>query len=188
MTRPIPLPVRATGVIAAEDLSPELWRRVEEILQTRAGSPGSGATAVLQAGARTFEASAHALAGESASTIVVVVAEGGARAGLPDESLLQERFGLTDREAEVALLIAERRTNREVARLLGVTVYTARRHTEKVLMKMQVENRFRVRERMRAVMEAHLHERAERRVAAERAAEREAAVWALRSQDSRCVA
>lgn len=44
-------------------------------------------------------------------------------------------FGLTPREAEVAHLLLERRTNKEIAASLGVTQHTAWRHTEKVIAK-----------------------------------------------------
>ena len=54
---------------------------------------------------------------------------------------LRLRFGLTQREAEVALLLAERRTNKEIARRLGFTTFTAQRHTERILAKLRVDSR-----------------------------------------------
>lgn len=54
---------------------------------------------------------------------------------------LRETFRLTPREAHVAMLLAVRTTNREIASELGVTEHTARRHTEKVLMKLDVHRR-----------------------------------------------
>jgi DNA-binding CsgD family transcriptional regulator len=60
---------------------------------------------------------------------------------VPDRSELQRRFGLTEREAEVALLLAERRTNKEIARALQVTTYTAMRHAEMVRAKLGISSR-----------------------------------------------
>jgi len=51
------------------------------------------------------------------------------------------RFRLTPRELAVSRLLAEGRSNEEVARLLGVSIHTARRHVEHVLMKLGVHSR-----------------------------------------------
>lgn len=61
------------------------------------------------------------------------------------EDELREVFRLTPREARVAMLLAARRTNREIAAALGVSEHTARRHTEKVLLKLDVHRRYDVR-------------------------------------------
>jgi DNA-binding CsgD family transcriptional regulator/predicted ester cyclase len=54
---------------------------------------------------------------------------------------LRQRTGLTAREAQVALLMAERRTHIEIANDLQITPNTARRHWEKVLLKLGVSRR-----------------------------------------------
>ena len=54
---------------------------------------------------------------------------------------LQEGFGLSPRETEVARLLAERRSNREVAAALGISIHTARHHAERVLRKLRVGSR-----------------------------------------------
>src|SRR5690606_28504656 len=59
-------------------------------------------------------------------------ANGGA---LGDEAL-QQRFGLTDRQIEVARLLAQGLSNAEIAETLGLSTYTARNHTEAVLLKL----------------------------------------------------
>jgi len=51
------------------------------------------------------------------------------------------RFGLTERQAQVALLMAERRTHKEIAKELGIKPNTARRHCQRVLEKLSVHNR-----------------------------------------------
>ena len=59
----------------------------------------------------------------------------------PSAGDLHERFGLTRRQAEVALLLAERRTNREVAEALHISPHTARHHTQAVLDALAVGDR-----------------------------------------------
>jgi DNA-binding CsgD family transcriptional regulator len=50
-------------------------------------------------------------------------------------------LGLTPREAEVAVLLARRARDPEIAAALGVSVHTARHHTEKVLRKLGLRRR-----------------------------------------------
>jgi DNA-binding CsgD family transcriptional regulator len=54
---------------------------------------------------------------------------------------LGARFGLSRREAQVALLLADGASNALIAVTLGVTAHTARRHTEHVRQKLGAENR-----------------------------------------------
>lgn len=60
----------------------------------------------------------------------------------PDD--LRARFGLTRQQARVALLLAERRTNREISERLCISVHTTKRHVEQVLAKLGVGSRGRV--------------------------------------------
>ena len=69
----------------------------------------------------------------------------GAEAAPLGEAALAGRFGLTGQESRVALMLAEQMTNREIADRLGVSVHTARHHTERVLAKLQVHSRYDVR-------------------------------------------
>ena len=62
----------------------------------------------------------------------------------------RERYHLTDRELAVSLLLSEGQSNADVARVLGVSTHTARRHVEHVLMKLGVHSR--------AAVGAHLRE------------------------------
>lgn len=48
---------------------------------------------------------------------------------------------LTDREKQVLKLVAEGRTNKDIADLLGISVKTAMSHREHVMLKLQVHNR-----------------------------------------------
>lgn len=65
-------------------------------------------------------------------------------ARLPSRDRLRIRFGLTDREAEVAHLLALRWTGKEIARELDVRPSTANRHTESVLRKLGIHSRLEV--------------------------------------------
>lgn len=60
------------------------------------------------------------------------------RATTEDGTWLRERFGLTAREARVALLIAEGHAAKEVAVTLGVTVFTVRAHLRNIFAKIGV--------------------------------------------------
>lgn len=66
----------------------------------------------------------------------------------PTVRQLQERLGLTRRQADVALQLAEGRSNAEIARNLFISPYTARRHTEKVLLKLDAHSRAEVASRL----------------------------------------
>ncbi len=59
----------------------------------------------------------------------------------PSMGALMARFALSPQEARVALLLAERRVNAEVADALRISPHTARRYTERVLEKLEVHRR-----------------------------------------------
>lgn len=73
--------------------------------------------------------------------LVVVAVERPTRAERPEPETLCERLGLTPRQAEVALLLAERRTNREIAAALCISPHTVRHHTEGVLRALGLSDR-----------------------------------------------
>lgn len=57
------------------------------------------------------------------------------------EGNLAERFSLTRREAEVAMLLARGKSNQAIARELTISAHTARHHTQRVLSKLKVHSR-----------------------------------------------
>lgn len=75
------------------------------------------------------------------SKVLLVLLVDDSHKHIPSIAVLMERFGLTPREAQVAVLLAQRESNKEIARLLSVTVFTAERHTEKVLSKLGINSR-----------------------------------------------
>ena len=60
---------------------------------------------------------------------------------LPEPEAVRARHGLTKREAEVALLLAEGLSNAEIAERLFVSPHTARHHVESVLAKLDLTSR-----------------------------------------------
>ena len=60
---------------------------------------------------------------------------------LPTEADLRSRFQLTSQEARVALLLARGISNKCIAGKLGISPYTARHHTARVLRKLGVTTR-----------------------------------------------
>jgi DNA-binding CsgD family transcriptional regulator len=62
----------------------------------------------------------------------------------PPLDALRRQYGLTPTQARVAQLLYVRRTNEEIRQLLGVSIHTARRHVEAVLLKVGVPSRWAV--------------------------------------------
>ncbi|MGZ8379438.1 MAG: response regulator [Gemmatirosa sp.] len=71
----------------------------------------------------------------------------------PSDAELLARFGLTDRQSEVARLLSEGLSNDELAQRLGISPHTARNHTEHVMRKLGANSRARV----GAVLRAAVH-------------------------------
>jgi len=80
--------------------------------------------------------------GTSPGGLLVVVVE---RRELPGDSDLERRFELSAREAEVARLLADRLSNLEISKRLGISIHTARRHSENILFKLDIHSRNEVR-------------------------------------------
>jgi DNA-binding NarL/FixJ family response regulator len=64
-----------------------------------------------------------------------------AQSTLPSRETLMKRFGMTSREADVALLLARGARNTAIASELHISPHTARHHTENVLGKLGVHAR-----------------------------------------------
>jgi DNA-binding CsgD family transcriptional regulator len=65
-----------------------------------------------------------------------------------DTELKREKSGLTRRQRQIALLLANRATNAEIAASLGISTHTARHHSQRVLEKLGVPSRHLVRSRL----------------------------------------
>lgn len=68
------------------------------------------------------------------SLILVMLEEVGRRQKLPTEEV-KARFGLTDREEAVVQQLAKGLTNKEIARILGITEQTVKEHIKHVMKK-----------------------------------------------------
>ena len=72
-------------------------------------------------------------------TVMVTIER--AEANLPSREFLMKRFGMTTREADVALRLARGARNTAIASELHISPHTARHHTENVLAKLGVHAR-----------------------------------------------
>jgi DNA-binding CsgD family transcriptional regulator len=95
---------------------------------------------------RKYRLEGHRLpnASDKASPIVLVFVDEAAPE-LPNDNELRVRFGLTRKESCVARLIADDRTNDQIATELCISPHTARHHTEKILAKLGANSRTKVR-------------------------------------------
>src|SRR5688572_2730568 len=60
----------------------------------------------------------------------------------PDSAELRRLFKLTPTQARVTRMLMTRRTNGEIADQLGISIHTARRHVEAVLMRIEAKTRW----------------------------------------------
>lgn len=72
---------------------------------------------------------------------VTLVAVAVAGLPFPDAGNLRERYGLSPREADVAVLLARGLSDRDIAAKLVISWHTARRHSERVLRKLGLASR-----------------------------------------------
>lgn len=80
--------------------------------------------------------------------VIVVVLMDREPQAMPDAEELCLRFNLTPREAEVALLLAERMSCREIANRLSMSFHTARSHVDRILSKLGVRRKHDVRRKL----------------------------------------
>ncbi len=119
---------------------------VEELLNTATGllngQPGAAVirrihTLRREYTARLSSVEAELFGGEAAVLILLEAVQG----ELAVLNSLRARFGLTRREAGVALLIIARHANAEIAERLFISKHTARHHVERILQKLGVRSR-----------------------------------------------
>jgi DNA-binding CsgD family transcriptional regulator len=77
----------------------------------------------------------------AADACILLTVASDAGPALPDVNTIRTRHGLTRRETEVALLLAEGLSNDGLAERLFISPHTARRHTENVLAKLGLHSR-----------------------------------------------
>ncbi len=119
----------AAGIIA------DAWTRLSE--PGTGGPPHDGEVAVR--GSRRVRVQGIDLNQGAIEWFVLVVERRAARRLTADN--VQQRFGLSPRQAEVALLLAQGHTTAEIARMLELTTHTVRHHAEQVLRRLSVRTR-----------------------------------------------
>ena len=123
------------------DIDEGLWdhiRLATSFIETRGGGPAR----------RDQAASAVMIRSGGGAPVVVVLMDRQAPQMPADQNDLCERFNLTPRESEVALLLAQRMSCREIANRLNMTFNTARCHTERIMAKLEVRSKNDVRTRL----------------------------------------
>lgn len=122
-----------------------LWANVREVAEavvTSADAPAGFVRRELPVGERQLDAYASLADGDGGgATMVVVVVAAPTETRTPTAAEIRSKFGLTPREAEVALLLAARRSNKEIAQKLSIAHKTAWRHTASVLSKLNTGSR-----------------------------------------------
>ena len=110
---------------------------MDALVQTARRSPSRSAS-TRWSGARGAYTLSVSRASGMHPVFVVAVEAPSPPPGFLDAGVVADRFGLSPRQAEVALLVAERRSNREIAAALAISVHTARHHVEAVLAALGV--------------------------------------------------
>jgi DNA-binding CsgD family transcriptional regulator len=115
-----------------------------------AATEGPALVRLIAVGEERFRLVVELLARDDGDAVPVATVER-LTAGGPCQNTLRERYRLTEKETRVALLLAQRRSNAEIASTLKISPHTARRHTENVMLKLNVNSRFSVESALRAV-------------------------------------
>jgi DNA-binding NarL/FixJ family response regulator len=136
--------------VAAERLLQEdaregrtLAAKIQSTSKQAFGAPENGAEAEVAMKGRRYRVRASLLRGQFngfANRLVMVSVER-TDSPLPSGADLIERFNMTAREADVAILLARGTRNSRVAAELRISPHTARHHTENVLTKLGVHSR-----------------------------------------------
>ena len=152
-----------TAALNGDSAGPKLERAVDEILQPlvsfnreRKGNPSALAGRRVSLEVHTHTASyevkgsflGRELAGAD-SRIAISLQKLAPNTALSDRAL-QERYGLTARELEITRRLAQGQSTKELAQSCGISLHTARRHTEKIFSKLGVRNRSQIGPKLRA--------------------------------------
>jgi DNA-binding CsgD family transcriptional regulator len=112
---------------------------VREITDPRNSGVAAIREVTTEAGVYSVCGSIVYTAGDQQSVVVVHARQ---RLSTQDvEDRIRERYHLTRKEARVALLLAEQKSNEEIAEDLFISSHTARHHTQSVLNKLGVRSR-----------------------------------------------
>ena len=127
---------------AASELITDAWARLGELVKDEQGElvrlPRAGESAVR--GSKRVRLQPVTLDGMTEPEWFVLVVERRAARRLTSDNV-QQRFGLSPRQAEVALLLAQGHTTADIAKMLDLTTHTVRHHAEQVLQRLNVRTR-----------------------------------------------
>ena len=90
---------------------------------------------------RRVAAGQGSIAPEVSRRIFAAVAESGSTDVPPVNATSSDGLGLTDREIDVLTLIGHGRSNKEIAKRLGITIGTTKSHVSHILDKLGLESR-----------------------------------------------
>ncbi len=149
------LDTSGASLVAVDGAGALLWSTPGAAALLDAAWPGDGGVPADLGGrllaSRTASEPLHAAAADE-RTALIFARLGAAGAGevlfrvslhdgRPDAEVLQDRFPLTAREAEVLLWIARGKSNRDIAAILDLAPRTVNKHLETIFAKLGVENR-----------------------------------------------
>jgi len=141
---------RAAAALGDERLVGMIGRVTRAVASARETTPRSGVVKVrLASPSGEWRLSGSTLPWEAdtpATKILVSIARRDPTSAAV--AALRSRYRLTAREAQVVELLRRRRSNAEIARALCISGHTARHHTESVLLKLALQSRTQVEERL----------------------------------------
>lgn len=143
----------AQRLLTADAERGELAREIRSVSKAALGSRDSKPTEVevaTDAGRYRMRATLLLEKIKEIRSRAVIVTIERAQSKLPSRESLMQRFGMTKREADVALCLAAGQRNAAIASELHISPHTARHHTESVLAKLGVHTRAQV---ARAIVE-----------------------------------
>jgi DNA-binding CsgD family transcriptional regulator len=123
------------------------WRQAEALLAQGASRPDAAAalararTLAGGLGARPLTAAIDALSRRARIELPVPAGEGAPDGPAQEPATVTDELGLTPREREVLALVADGRTNRQIAEALFISDKTASVHVSNILAKLGVANR-----------------------------------------------
>lgn len=132
-------PEREAVLAAAERCAIALSRKLADLSTEFGRTSVSGE--VTSARDRYRLSTCHLEGGRYGRPLVTLVIVRPSSPPLPSGAELRDRYALTHRQAEVALLLAQGRSNGQIAELLDISPHTARHHAQRVIQKVGVPGR-----------------------------------------------
>ena len=121
---------------ALSEPQPNTTDRLRDLLSSFSALRSSNRNLVAQLRGSIYELREHRLRLKQQHVLEIP-----AERHVAGQSDLSKEFGLTRREAEVAELLSQGRSNQAIARELRISEHTARHHTQRILSKLEVHSR-----------------------------------------------